>query len=222
MRQAGRFVLAASAAVLLHLAVLLAPQPFRARIIPSPPVPEVRLAARQIAAPSATTSPRVSPPAKAPVPDMPPAVLSTLHSAQVKVAPVDMLEQPEVTTKKVVSAPAMPTGQSQPSAQSPIITAPAPQASTSSISRAPICQREPKPQMPALSRNLGEEGMVQLRLAVDETGKLKSVQMIKGSGFSRLDSAAQTAARQWHCQPALKQGVPIAAELDDTVVFELD
>ena len=87
--------------------------------------------------------------------------------------------------------------------------------------RPPQCRRDPTPDLPTLSRALGEVGQVRLRLRVEADGRL-SVTVLQSSGFSRLDEAARAAATRWRCRPAERAGQPLAAEIDETVIFQLD
>lgn len=208
MGKTGRLIFAASVAVLLHLAALLAPQPFRPRSLVLQPVPEVHLATSARAEIPKQATARVDrgqvPPAQAVIPE--PGL--PLQAAEPAVGPSSPINAPAATAGILNStspsaaalAPAMP-----------VAAAP---------SRPPVCLRDPKPAMPALSRTLGETGKVRLRLRVDEAGR-KSVEILERSGYSRLDAAALAAVRQWICQPALHNGLAIAAELDEWVVFEL-
>ena len=50
---------------------------------------------------------------------------------------------------------------------------------------------------PRMSEALGEQGDVELRLTLDEEGRVRGVELLKGSGFERLDEAAMSAAPKW-------------------------
>lgn len=50
---------------------------------------------------------------------------------------------------------------------------------------------------PRISEALGEQGDVELRLTLDEEGRVRGVVLLKGSGFERLDEAAMSAAPKW-------------------------
>ncbi|WP_177187827.1 energy transducer TonB [Formivibrio citricus] len=89
------------------------------------------------------------------------------------------------------------------------------------VTRPPVCRRDPKPELPAISRSLGEEGQVRLRLLIGTDGVVRSVKVMQSSGYGRLDDAARKTLLRWRCQPALRQGEPAEAELEETVVFEL-
>ncbi len=60
----------------------------------------------------------------------------------------------------------------------------------------------PRPNYPALSRRLGEEGKLLLRVWVGADGRAREVQVKEGSGFARLDQAARDAVGRWRFVPA--------------------
>lgn len=62
--------------------------------------------------------------------------------------------------------------------------------------------RNPAPAYPAMSRRLGEEGRVVLRVFVDIDGRPEQVELKNSSGFPRLDQAAEDAVRRWKFVPA--------------------
>ena len=57
------------------------------------------------------------------------------------------------------------------------------------------------PPYPALSRRLGEQGVVLLRVLIDEQGVPLSVQVHRSSGYARLDAAAAEALRRARFRP---------------------
>ena len=60
----------------------------------------------------------------------------------------------------------------------------------------------PAPAYPPMSRRLGEQGQVMLRVLVTEAGQAQRVELRASSGSERLDEAATTAVRQWRFVPA--------------------
>lgn len=81
----------------------------------------------------------------------------------------------------------------------------------------------PAPAYPSVSKQRHEQGRVLLRVRVSAQGRAETVEVEKGSGYQRLDRAAQEAVRQWRFVPA-RQGeqtlvawvlVPIDFELND-------
>lgn len=57
------------------------------------------------------------------------------------------------------------------------------------------------PRYPPISRRLGEEGTVALRIEVAPTGTVEGVEVVQSSGYARLDEAALDAARLWRFPP---------------------
>lgn len=60
----------------------------------------------------------------------------------------------------------------------------------------------PAPAYPALSRRLGEQGRVTLRVLVDAQGLPERVELRNSSGFDRLDKTALDTVRRWKFVPA--------------------
>lgn len=81
---------------------------------------------------------------------------------------------------------------------------------------------EPKLNYPRVSRELGESGMVQLRVQIDEQGHPRQIQLAKSSGFPRLDQEAMRAMNAARFQPRIVDGVPRAVTTTATLGFDLD
>ena len=60
----------------------------------------------------------------------------------------------------------------------------------------------PAPVYPALSRRVGEEGRVLLRVFVGADGLPSKIEMHQSSGYSRLDSVAMETVQRWRFVPA--------------------
>lgn len=73
------------------------------------------------------------------------------------------------------------------------------------------CPERTPPRYPPHSRRMGEEGSVVLRVELDEHGTVSMARVSTSSGFTRLDEAALAAVRNWHCQPAIRDGQPMRA-----------
>ncbi|MFZ2852779.1 MAG: energy transducer TonB [Rhodocyclaceae bacterium] len=78
--------------------------------------------------------------------------------------------------------------------------------------------QNPKPVYPAMSRRLGEEGKVVLRVRVSAQGASLSVEIKQSSGFARLDEAARAAVEKWRFVPA-RQG---SDAVDSSVLVPLN
>lgn len=78
-----------------------------------------------------------------------------------------------------------------------------------------------EPAYPPQSRRAGEEGSVRLRILVDERGVPREVQIVKGSGFTRLDEAAKEAVRKWRFIAATNGSQAITAWTQVAITFRL-
>lgn len=79
-----------------------------------------------------------------------------------------------------------------------------------------------KPEYPRLSRRLGEQGLVRLRLLVLKSGDVAKVEILQGSGHHRLDLAAAETVRQWRFKPAMRGEQAVDNWQNQTIVFELN
>ena len=74
---------------------------------------------------------------------------------------------------------------------------------------------------PALSRRLGEEGTVRLRVRVGADGRALMVRLAESSGFARLDDSARETVAQWRFVPARRGQEAIESEIIVPVIFLL-
>lgn len=81
---------------------------------------------------------------------------------------------------------------------------------------------EPVTQYPRASRELGESGVVRMRVLVDEQGRPREVEVAKSSGFPRLDQAALQAMRAARFQPHIEDGQPRTVWVLASLNFKLD
>ena len=79
----------------------------------------------------------------------------------------------------------------------------------------------PPPPYPAISKRLGEQGRVVVRVYIDEAGQPREAQIEVKSGYSRLDNAALEAVMSWRYVPAKRGGVPWAMWFNVPVTFDL-
>lgn len=70
--------------------------------------------------------------------------------------------------------------------------------------------QEPKPEYPPASRRKGEQGMVQMRVFINERGVAERIEIIKSSESPRLDEAARQAVLRALFKPYLENGRPTA------------
>lgn len=95
-----------------------------------------------------------------------------------------------------------------------------PAAPTAAMDAAPVPIDRPAPAYPRDALRRGESGEVLLRVEVDAGGIPTSVAIVRGSGSRSLDRAAQAAVRKWRFQPARRDGVPVAGELQVPIAFD--
>lgn len=81
--------------------------------------------------------------------------------------------------------------------------------------------KNPAPAYPAMSRRLGEEGRVVLRVFVDVEGRAEHIELKSSSGFPRLDQAAEDAVRRWKFVPAKRGNEVVATWVAVPIVFNL-
>ncbi len=80
----------------------------------------------------------------------------------------------------------------------------------------------PAPKYPSLSRRIGEEGRVLLRVLVAASGAAESVEIEAGSGSVRLDQAAMAAVKKWRFIPAKRDKEPVSAFVIVPIQFTLN
>jgi len=80
----------------------------------------------------------------------------------------------------------------------------------------------PAPAYPAISRRLGEQGKVLLRVQVAADGAADSVALQTSSGSNRLDQAALAAVKKWRFVPAKRGGLAVSASVVVPVSFSIE
>lgn len=78
-----------------------------------------------------------------------------------------------------------------------------------------------QPVYPRFARRLGKEGTVLLRLAIDESGTLTTVEIVERAGHG-FDEAAVAAVRTSRFKPARHRGVPVPCRALLPVRFKLE
>ena len=125
-----------------------------------------------------------------------------------------------VETPSPVVAPAPP-----PPAPEPLASAP-PRAAAPTPVVAPIFNADylqnPAPAYPPLSRKVGEQGRVVLRVLVNANGRADEVQLQSSSGSERLDESARTTVGRWQFVPAKRGNEPVQAWVVIPISFKLD
>lgn len=78
-----------------------------------------------------------------------------------------------------------------------------------------------QPEYPRISRERNEEGIVEISLEVDENGNVLNPEVVRSSGYPRLDSSALKAIAKSHFLPANRNGRAIPSKSQLSVRFEL-
>ena len=79
----------------------------------------------------------------------------------------------------------------------------------------------PRPVYPPMSRRMGEEGKVFLRVRVEADGRPSQVEIKTSSGSQRLDQAAADAVRRWRFVPAKRGAEAVSAWVIVPISFNL-
>ncbi|MFN4116162.1 MAG: energy transducer TonB [Inhella sp.] len=114
--------------------------------------------------------------------------------------------------------PAAPRVDSAPPAVAIAPPAPAPKPVSATSLR---WQVEPAVEVPRLSRRAGEQGRVQLAVIFDAEGRPASVQLLRGSGFARLDAQAMEAIRVARITPYVEDGRVMPVSTVVNIEYEL-
>lgn len=206
-RRCGRFLLLAAT---LHGAVLAYPLHLASDPAEPPPL-LVKLAAPAEPKPL-PVQPAVKPEKPAPRParaEPPPRPLLAMPAEAPAAGPVVAVAPP--------APPAAPV--EAPARASPVAAAPGP-LSPARFDAAYL--QNPEPRYPPLSRRLGEEGKVLLRVRVTPEGTVAAVDLEKSSNFERLDAAARQAVARWRFVPARRGDEAIEGLVIVPVVFRLE
>jgi protein TonB len=80
----------------------------------------------------------------------------------------------------------------------------------------------PPPDYPRMSKRLGEQGRVVVRVLIGEDGVAQKVELLTTSGFERLDKSAMEAAMRWRYVPGKRGGVAEAMWYQVPIQFTLE
>ena len=139
----------------------------------------------------------------------------------------EMAIQRKVVKKKPEKKPQEPVRQDKPQTDSQ--AAPTEQKSDAPPASAPVTAARfdanylnHPASYPQLSRRMGEEGRVVLRVEVSADGKPLSIVLKQSSGFARLDEAAMKAVAKWQFSPARQGDRAVASKVEVPIQFRLE
>jgi len=208
----------------LHVAVVALWQWAGVRQVEPPAEASVRHASRPVVV--SLTLPEPSPSA-AQTPVQPATAVAPTRRA----APAaETLAKGSVAATSVVStsaatAPA-PVSAVVPASVAAVVAIPATPALTPAAVELPSTEADywhnPKPAYPSLSRRLGEQGKVLVRVFIDASGQPQQAEVKQSSGFERLDQTALNTVLKWRYLPGKRNGTPEAMWLQVPLEFRLE
>jgi periplasmic protein TonB len=183
---------------------------------PEPP-PQAQLPVQPEPAPVPEPPPPVRhvEPNPAPLPPAPPPPVARAEPAPLPPPPIARVEP-------APTAPAEPVRPQPP----PVAVAP---PTPPAVASAPVTEplygadylRNPKPVYPLMSRRMGEQGVVLLRVFVTAAGDPREIVLKEGSGYARLDRAAQEVVQRWKFVPAKRGSQAVDAWVIVPIRFSL-
>ena len=172
------------------LSEFIAPPPAKVAAPAPPNAPKAAPAPRQ---------PRAAPPVQAPRPAPMPVAIADPTPAPNAPVGVTTPQPPAPPIDAPVAPPAPPAPAAPPAP--PRIELPSSDAAY---------LNNPKPGYPAISKRMGEQGKVVLRVLIGADGLPQKVEVSQSSGYERLDRQAQEAVMRWRFVPGKRNGVPEA------------
>ncbi len=162
----------------------------------------------------------------APVQAPPPAAPKVVPMAQIAPPAMPFVPVPVVQVvvqqSNAISAshtppPVVPAPVQAVAAPAPAPVASAPKTITSGVDFI----QAPQPVYPQMSKRMGEQGKVVLRILVNEKGLPSQVQVQSSSGSSRLDEAGRQAVLRALFKPYIEDGRPVSVYVIFPLNFEL-
>ena len=177
---------------------------------PPPPPPKPPEPVKPPEPPKPTQPPKTPQPVLTPPPTPQPPAPATPEPPAVLAAPTASVTAPVVPA----AAPAPP-----PPAPPPPPAAPAKVELPSSKAD---YLHNPPPDYPRMSKRLGEQGKVVLKVLIGTDGAPQKVELVTSSGFERLDKSALDAAMRWRYVPGKRGGVAEAMWYQVPIQFTLE
>jgi protein TonB len=214
MLSANRIALGVTLAVhTLALSALLSRKPARDALLAAAPVMMKLIAPREAERPTPEAATEM------------PKPRHVVKHVQRPPLPPSPLTTPTEDASPVSAPPPLPDLVPTPQATAPTAEALAPIAPPVLVTQ-PVYNADyldnPAPHYPALSRRVGEQGRVVLRVLVSPRGTADEVQIFTSSGHPRLDEAARDAVRRWKFIPARRGGESVQAWVRIPIPFILN
>ena len=160
-----------------------------------------------------------------PVPPRPQPVAAPAPSPQPQPSPSKVSAPTEVAQAAPVAPVSAPTTPTPPAPPAPPAPAPAPVVTAPSKTEVSIpasySASNQKPIYPNMSKRLGEQGTVVLRVLVKADGSAGEVEVKSSSSYPRLDQAAVEAVKTWRFNSAKIDGKAIDEWYQVPIPFKL-
>jgi periplasmic protein TonB len=174
--------------------------------------------------------PKVEPPPPPPAPKPPEPVKPTVVK---RAEPTPPPPPQPLAIADPTPAPAAPTGVIAPPTPlppiaAPVAEAPAPPAPPPAPLKVELPSSDadylqnPKPAYPPISKRLGEQGKVVVRVLIGADGNAQKAEIRQSSGFERLDQAALATVLRWRYVPGKRGGVAEAMWFNVPINFVLE
>ncbi|MEO7128449.1 MAG: energy transducer TonB [Rhodoferax sp.] len=220
----GRNATIVGAVLLLHIVAIWALQTGLLRRAAEIVVP-VQILSQLITPPAPTIE--LPKPVVLPAPPPPPVkrpvtrpVMQPRPRAPQPVAIADPTPEPAAPVGVVTPQPPSPPI-AAPVAQAPVAP-PAPPAKVELPSSNADYLQNPKPPYPPLSKRLGEQGKVIVRVLIGVDGLPQKAELKQSSGFDRLDHVAMETVMKWRYVPGKRGGVAEAMWFNVPINFVLE
>jgi protein TonB len=183
---------------------------------------EVRVMANLVAPATPPAPPVSTPPAPQPKPEVKP---------KTQAKPEPKAKTPDASTPPSTDASQAKAAEAAKAAESQMPNAAVAPASSQGTSGTPIqtdigklvvvYQPDADPYYPSFSKRAGEQGEVVVRLIIDETGVVEEAVLLRSSGFTRLDRAAEQIGRRYRFKPYTVNGNPARISTNLLIKFNL-
>ena len=178
---------------------------------PPPPPPKPPEPVKPPEPPKLTPPPKTPQPVLTPPPTPQPPAPATPEPPAVLAAPTAS-----------VTAPVVPAAAPAPPPPAPPPPPPAAPAKLELPSSKADYLHNPPPDYPRMSKRLGEQGKVVLKVLIGTDGAPQKVELVTSSGFERLDKSALDAAMRWRYVHGKRGGVAEAMWYQVPIQFTLE
>ena len=182
-----------------------------------------------VAVVSEVPPPPPSPPIKPPPPPPATPVRPSLAPTPLALAPLPTSQPtqtpaapPTLAAAAPVNAPVLATAPVVPVPSAVAVPAPSPPAKVDLPTTVADYQAKSPPVYPAMSKRMGEQGRVVLRVLIGADGVPQQAEVQQSSGHGRLDRAAAEAVMRWRYVPGKRGGVPETMWFQVPIEFKLE